>query len=98
MARRHSMTVQQRALLAQDLAETRSKVEGIVDLMRTCFGEDADAFVRAQEVGAALQRLEWALERQSPTEQLSHQKQVPSDGENVEAGIDSGSGEAAAQE
>jgi hypothetical protein len=65
------MTVQQRQLLTQDLAETRGKLEGILDLVRTVFGEDSDAFIRAQEVDAALQRLEWALERQSPPQQLS---------------------------
>ena len=65
------MTVQQRQLLTQDLAETRSKLEGILDLVRTSFGEDSDAFIRAQEVDASLQRLEWALERQSPPQQPS---------------------------
>ena len=60
------MTVQQRQLLKQDLEELRAKLNDIVALVRTCYGETAEALIRAEETAAALKRLEWALERDVP--------------------------------
>ena len=71
MAERHPMTVQQRQLLKQDLAELREKLTDVVSLIRACYGETTEPVIRAGEAAAALQRLEWALERELPSQQLS---------------------------
>jgi hypothetical protein len=64
MAERYPMTIQQRQVLQQDIAELREKLAEVVSLVRVCFGENKEAFVRAEETAAALQRLEWVLERE----------------------------------
>ena len=64
MAKRHPMTIQQRQLLKKDLVELREKLAEVVSLVRVCYGENKEAFVRAEETAAALQRLEWVLERE----------------------------------
>jgi hypothetical protein len=64
MAERHPMSVQQRRILKQDLAELREKLGKVVSLIRACYGEKKGPFVRAEETAAALQRLEWVLEHE----------------------------------
>ena len=64
MAERNPMTFQQRQVLKQDLAELREKLAEVVSLIHACYGEKQEPFVRAEETAAALQRLEWALERE----------------------------------
>ena len=64
MAERHPMTIQQRQVLKKDLAELREKLAKVVSLIRACYGEKEEPFVRAEETAAALQRLEWVLERE----------------------------------
>jgi uncharacterized coiled-coil DUF342 family protein len=54
----------QQQMLNQDLAEVRAKLENIISFIRACLGEEANALVRAEEARNALQRLEWALERE----------------------------------
>ena len=39
------------------------RLQDIALLMRVCFGDDSQATIRADEAGAALQRLKWELER-----------------------------------
>jgi hypothetical protein len=58
------MTIQQRQVLKQDLAELRDKLAGVVNLLRACYGENKEPFIRAEDTAAALQRLEWVLERE----------------------------------
>ena len=64
MAKRHPMTIQQRQALKQDLGELRGKLAEVVSLIRAGYGENTEPFVRAEETAAALQRLEWVLERE----------------------------------
>ena len=64
MAEPYPMTIQQRQVLKQDLAELREKLAEVINLIRTCYGENKEPFVRAEETAAALQRLEWVLERE----------------------------------
>ena len=64
MAERHPMSIQQRRILKQDLAELREKLAEVVSLLRACYGENKEPFIRARETAAALQRLEWVLERE----------------------------------
>lgn len=60
------VSVQQRQLLQPDLMEVRGKLEGIARLLKTWCGDEAQPFTRAVETLAAVQRLEWALERDEP--------------------------------
>lgn len=64
MKESYPLTVDQRNTLAQELSEVREKIESISILARACFGERSQFSIRAEETLAALQRLEWALERQ----------------------------------
>jgi hypothetical protein len=64
MAERQPMSIQQRRILKQDLTELREKLAKVVSLIRACYGENKEPFVRAEETAAALQRLEWVLERE----------------------------------
>jgi len=60
---RHPVTVQQQELLKLDLADLKAKLDNVVDSIRTCHGEQSAVYVRAQEIVGALQRLEWAIDR-----------------------------------
>jgi len=60
------VSAEQRRLLQPDLTEVRDKLEGIAKLLKTWCGDEARPFTRAVETLAALQRLEWALEREEP--------------------------------
>jgi uncharacterized coiled-coil DUF342 family protein len=57
-------TGQQRQMLNQNLAEVRGRLENIISFVQACFGEESNALIRAEEARNALQRLEWALERE----------------------------------
>jgi hypothetical protein len=41
----------------------KARLKEIATLMRACFGETNQVFVRAEECSAAAQRLEWELDR-----------------------------------
>ena len=64
MAERQPMSIQQRRILKQDLTELREKLAEVVSSIRAGYGENTEPFVRAEETAAALQRLEWVLERE----------------------------------
>ncbi len=49
--------------LRNDLALVEDRLHDIGVLMRVSYGEESQAFVRAEETFAALQRLKWELER-----------------------------------
>ncbi len=61
--KRYPMTQEQRQLLQQDIAEAKTKLEEIASLVRTCCGDETEPGIRAAEMLAALQRLQWAIER-----------------------------------
>lgn len=65
MAERYPITAQQRGLLKRDLAELKNKMTDFITLVRTCYGEMTEPASRAEETAASLQRLEWALQRES---------------------------------
>ena len=59
----HPLTNEQAVQLRHDLTLIEERLQDITILMRVCCGEDSQAFVRADETAAALQRLKWELER-----------------------------------
>jgi len=50
-------------LLESDLARTKSDFEHIAESIRTRYSEEDQVVLRVEQVQAAIQRLEWALER-----------------------------------
>ena len=60
------MTKEEREILDQDLATIMQSLGNIATLLNTCYGSDDPRVARAEQVQAALQRLLWALEQQSP--------------------------------
>lgn len=61
--KRHPLTSEQRVQLREDLALIEERLDGIVVLMRACYGDQSQAAIRAEETAGALQRLKWQLER-----------------------------------
>jgi Trm5-related predicted tRNA methylase len=57
------LTNDQKVQLRNDLALVDDRLQDIATLMRVCYGEESQAFARAEETTAALQRLKWELER-----------------------------------
>ena len=49
--------------LRLDLTLVEERLQDIAILMRVCYGEDSQAVIRVDETAAALQRLNWELER-----------------------------------
>lgn len=60
----YPMTKDQRQILDQDLAAILESLGNIANLLRACYG-DTEPPGRAEEARAAVQRLLWALERQT---------------------------------
>jgi len=50
-----------------DLARTKSEFGHIADTIRTRYSDEDQVILRVQQVQAAMQRLEWALERAQET-------------------------------
>jgi hypothetical protein len=65
------ITDEQAVQLSNDLALVEERLQDIAILMRVCYGEDSQAFARAEETTAALQRLKWELERTTPPKQAA---------------------------
>ena len=63
MAEHFPPTVQQISQVWLDIDDMKERVAGIVMLAQACYGEEGEPTIRAGEVAAAVQRLEWALER-----------------------------------
>jgi hypothetical protein len=59
------MTEEQRQILTQSLAQIMENLKNVLVQLRACYGEEDPPVFRAEEAGAAVQRLIWALERQS---------------------------------
>jgi hypothetical protein len=60
---RDPATIEQQELLKLDLAELKAKLDNLVDSIRSCHGQQSAAYMRAQEIVGAVQRLEWAIDR-----------------------------------
>jgi hypothetical protein len=58
------LSVQQLRQLHEDVAELADRAQEITTLLQASHGPEDPRAVRAQEVGAAIQRLQWAIERQ----------------------------------
>lgn len=54
--------------LANELARLRVDVDGLAANLKKDRGEDAEVTIRAEELSAAIQRLEWAILRWQPQE------------------------------
>ena len=50
-------------ILESDIARTKSEIGHIADTIRTRYSDEDQVMLRVQQVQAAIQRLEWALER-----------------------------------
>jgi len=61
---RHPMSPEQFRELNQELVSIRSKVDNLCGDLRVCFGADSLPVYRAEEILAAVQRLEWELQRE----------------------------------
>jgi hypothetical protein len=61
----HPMTKDQRQALDKDLAAIMENLENVATLLCACYDDKAVPVWRAGEARAAVQRLLWALERQS---------------------------------
>ena len=59
----HPPTIEERRRLDEDLMEIEEKLQGIIVLMRACYGKNSNAAIRADEIAGAIQRLKWELER-----------------------------------
>jgi hypothetical protein len=60
----YALSVSQSAQLDRDLTEMRDRAEEIANLVAASFGCDTNIAIRAAEVDAALQRLQWCLDRE----------------------------------
>jgi hypothetical protein len=70
------LTNEQAVQLRHDLALVDERLQDIATLMRVCCGEESQAFARAEETTAALQRLKWELERTKLLKQAMFQTQA----------------------
>jgi hypothetical protein len=50
-------------VLESDIAKTKSEFEHIAETLRTRYSQEDQVILRVEQVQAAIQRLEWALER-----------------------------------
>jgi hypothetical protein len=50
-------------VLESDIAKTKSEFEHIAETIRTRYSQEDQVILRVEQVQAAIQRLEWALER-----------------------------------
>jgi hypothetical protein len=68
MPDRYPLTIDQVRQVKNDLDGMRARAEEISQLMQAGYGDADRKFIRAEEVNAAIQRLQWELERNSATE------------------------------
>ena len=64
MADRCPLTIEQLPQIQRDLAEMTKQAEEITRLLSSGYGERDPRTIRAQESHAALQRLQWEMDRQ----------------------------------
>ena len=58
------LSIQQLRQVQEDVAELTDRAEKTTKHMLAAYGPEDPRVVRAQEVRAAIQRLQWAIERQ----------------------------------
>jgi len=63
MATQYPLTIEQMRTMAQDLEDMKVRADEMFHLMSAGCGETDPRTVRAEELVAAIQRLQWALER-----------------------------------
>jgi hypothetical protein len=68
----YPMSAEQRNDLDTSMGTITEMLQEIVGLLRACYDDQDSRTVRAEEVGAAMQRFRWALERQAFTEGSSN--------------------------
>ena len=67
MPEHYPLTNEQLQQIKRDLAEMKARAEEIAHLMEAGFGQEHQKSIRAGEVNAAVQRLQWEFERDSVT-------------------------------
>jgi hypothetical protein len=65
MSEREPLSIQQVQQLHEDVAELADCAQEITTLLQAAHGPEDPIAVRAQEARNAIQRLQWAMERQS---------------------------------
>ena len=63
MPSHHPLTVDQLRRVKQGIEEMQKHAEKVLQLMTAGYGESDERTIRAGELTAAIQRLEWAIER-----------------------------------
>ena len=65
------LSIRQLQQVQEDVAELTGRAEKITKYMLAAYGPEDPRAVRAQEVSAAIQRLQWATERQPKIRSVS---------------------------
>ena len=68
MPDRYTLTDEQLQQMKRDLVDMKLRAEEMAHLLEVGFGEGHQKTIRAAEVNAAVQRLQWEFERDSATE------------------------------
>ena len=71
MPSRYPLTIEQLREINRDLADMKVRAEEMLNLMGAACGEADQRAVRAQELAAAIQRLQWAIERSEKGQGIS---------------------------
>ena len=64
MSPKEALTVGQVRQITSDLNEVKLRAERIADVVRVGFGPKDHRTIRAEELVAAIQRMQWAIERE----------------------------------
>jgi hypothetical protein len=64
MSDQEPLSIRQLQQVQEDVAELADRAGKITKHMFAAYGQEDPRVVRAQEVGAAIQRLQWEIERQ----------------------------------
>jgi hypothetical protein len=67
MSDHEPLSTRQLQQVNEDVAELAGRAEELAKLMRATHGPDDPRAVRAQDIRDAIQRFQWAMERQSKT-------------------------------
>jgi hypothetical protein len=65
MSAHEPLTIRELQQVNDDVAELASRAEEIIKLLRASQGSEDPRTVRAKEVRDSIQRLQWAMDRQS---------------------------------
>ena len=64
----HPLSIRQLQQVNQDVAELTDRAQENYEILLAAYGAEEPRAVRAQEVSNAIQRLQWAMERDPNTE------------------------------